>query len=395
MNVLFVVQRYGREVAGGAEVHCREFATRLAGRGHAVEVATSCALDYADWADHYAPGADELDGVTVHRFSVAHRRDQRLFGPLDARMITPTVTPPFLEREWMRLQGPAVPGLVDWLGQEAGRFDVVVFFTYLYFTTWAGLEAAHGSTALVLHPTAHDEAPLYRRIFDGMFRRPSAFAFSTDEEERLVRRRFRAVQPSSIIGVGTDVDVTGDSGRFREAYGLGERPYLAYVGRYDSGKAADELSAYFLAFKERNGGPLALAIVGKAVQEPPDHPDVVVTGFVDDQTKHDALAGALALVQPSYFESFSMVLTEAWVHGVPALVQGRCDVLDGQVRRSGGGVPYSGFAEFEVAVDLLLAEPGLTAGLGRRGRRYVEEHYRWDVVMDRYERFLADTVSTT
>jgi Glycosyltransferase len=75
---------------------------------------------------------------------------------------------------------------------------------------------------------------------------------------------------------------------------------------------------------------------------------VVVTGFIDEAGKQSALAGAAALVQPSYFESFSMVLTEAWAHRRPALVQGHCAVLDGQARRSGGGIPYRSYAEFEV-----------------------------------------------
>ena len=55
-SLLFVIQRYGREVAGGAELLGREFATRLAARGHRVEVVTSCALSYVDWANHYPAG---------------------------------------------------------------------------------------------------------------------------------------------------------------------------------------------------------------------------------------------------------------------------------------------------------------------------------------------------
>ncbi len=74
MRLLFVVQRYGAEVAGGSETFCRSFATRLAGRGHVVEVLTSCATSYLDWADVYAPGTETLDGVRVHRLPVARTR---------------------------------------------------------------------------------------------------------------------------------------------------------------------------------------------------------------------------------------------------------------------------------------------------------------------------------
>ncbi|MGH9005107.1 MAG: glycosyltransferase, partial [Acidimicrobiia bacterium] len=205
-------------------------------------------------------------------------------------------------------------------------------------------------------------------------------------------RRFGITQRSAVIGVGVDLDGSPPAGAeadFRRANGLGDRPYLVFVGRVEPGKGARELFEFFVAYKERNPGPLALAILGESVFPLPSHPDVVVTGFVDDATRSAALAGALALAQPSYFESFSMVLTEAWAARRPALVQGHCEVLAGQATRAGGGLPYRGFAEFEAAVDLLVADPALAGAMGAAGRRYVEERYAWPVVMDRYERFLA------
>ncbi|MEO7442028.1 MAG: hypothetical protein ABIW46_00680, partial [Acidimicrobiales bacterium] len=66
MKLLFVVQRYGKQVAGGAELCCRHYATRLAARGHDVEVLTTCALSYVDWANALPSGTEVIDGVTVH-----------------------------------------------------------------------------------------------------------------------------------------------------------------------------------------------------------------------------------------------------------------------------------------------------------------------------------------
>ncbi|HEX2064795.1 MAG TPA: glycosyltransferase family 4 protein, partial [Acidimicrobiales bacterium] len=243
----------------------------------------------------------------------------------------------------------------------------------------------------VLHPTAHAEPPLYLRLFDATFHLPSAFGFLTEEERQLVRRRFDFRRPSSVLGVGVDLDVHGDGAAFREAHGLEERPYLVYVGRIDPDKGAEELYAFFLAHKARRPGPLALVMVGEAVKPLPPHPDVVVTGFVDDSLKRSAVAGAVALVHPSYYESFSMALTEAWAQRKAALVQGHCDVLLGQARRSGGAIPYFGFAEFEAAVELLLADVELAGRLGEAGRRYVETQYPWPVVLDRYEALLRTT----
>src|SRR5206468_8711943 len=145
------------DVAGGAEQHCRQFTTRLADRGHVVEVLTSRAVSYTDWANHYPSGRELLDGVTIHRLSVRATRDSRIFGPLGRRVMGSRRPIAFhLQREWMRLQGPELPELQTWLEDHAGGYDVIVFFTYLYETTFAGLPVAARLAPTLLHPTAHD-----------------------------------------------------------------------------------------------------------------------------------------------------------------------------------------------------------------------------------------------
>lgn len=408
MRLCFVVQRYGAEVAGGAEQFCREFATRMALRGHEVDVLTSAALSYQDWADHYPIGTGTLGPVTVHRLGVRHPRDHRVFGALNARVVYGGGKAPLhLQREWMRAQGPDLPGLVPWLEANAGGYDVVVFYTYLYQTTFVGLPVAARLAPTLLHPTAHDEPPLYLSIFDFMFRQAHAFGYLSEEEAALVRRRFGLVRPSSVVGIGVELgsgsgfggpagvgtpahpgDPTPGELAFRAAYGLGNRPYLLYMGRVDPHKGSDELFGFYLAYRRRHGDELALVVLGDPIKPLPFYPDVVMTGFVSEERRAGALAGALALVVPSPFESFSMALTEAWAARRPALVQGASEVLAGQAMRSQGAIAYRGYAQFEAAVEALMASPELCMVLGRAGRAYVEERYRWDVVLDRYERQL-------
>ncbi len=67
LRLLFVVQRYGPEVRGGAEQAAREVAERLAERGHAVEVLTTTARSYVDWSGDLTAGTELREGVTVHR----------------------------------------------------------------------------------------------------------------------------------------------------------------------------------------------------------------------------------------------------------------------------------------------------------------------------------------
>ncbi len=393
MKILFSVQRYGEEVAGGSEAACRSVAEHLAARGHHVEVVTSCAKSYVDWADHFPEGESQLNGVTVHRLRVRAPRSAEQFGPLHGRVLGNPNVPLLVQRDWLRVEGPDLPGLVPWLHANAARFDVANFFTYLYPTTGFGLRVAAAYCPTILHPTAHDEPMMALRVFDAVVRAADAIVCLTDEELQLVRRRFRYEPLAEVIGIGLDAHPRGDGARFRAKYGLADRPYLVLVGRIDSGKGSDEAYRYFVEYQRRFGGTTALVVVGEPVMKLEAHPDVVTTGFVDEQTKVDALAGAMALVQPSYFESFSLALCEAWACRVPAIVQGRCEVLAGQSKRSGGGIPYRSFAEFAAAVTRLRQDPTLRADMGEAGRQYVLDNYQWDVVIERWERFASRVVA--
>jgi glycosyltransferase involved in cell wall biosynthesis len=302
--------------------------------------------------------------------------------------------PLFVQRDWLRLQGPDLPQLAPWLRANASRFDVATFFTYLYPTAVVGLPAAGEQCPTVLVPTAHEEPMLALRLYDELFRAADAFAFLAPEERALVARRFRFEPPGEVIGLGIDPQPAGaDGDRFRARYGLGSRPYVVFLGRIDPGKGSDELHRYFVEMRRRTDVDCALVVVGDPVVPLPPHPDVVVTGFVDEQTKYDALAGAAVLVQPSYFESFSIVLCEGWAAGVPALGQRRCAVVAGQCERSGGGLTYSGFAEFVESLRRLLADAPLRKALGAAGRRYVATNYAWDTVIGRYEHLLEQTAA--
>lgn len=391
MRLLFVVQRYGREVFGGAEQFTKSFATRLAGRGHDVEVVTSCAVSYVDWADVYEPGEETIDGVTVHRLPVERPRDNEIFNPLNNRVIYGSKpVPPFMQQEWMRQQGPLVAGLGEWLAERVPQVDVTVFTTYLYATTYLGLPRAAPLGPTLLHPTAHDEPPLYLPLFNEVFSAPSAFGFLAPEEAELVARRFGVRRRSITLGIGTELDVVADAPTFRDAFGLDDEPYLVFVGRLDPHKGTEELFHHFVRYKERNPGPLKLVLVGEPIKPLPLHDDIVVTGFVDQAVRDGAIAGAVALVQPSYLESFSLVLIEAFALGVPAIVQGACAVLAGHAERSGAAFAYRGYREFEAAVDLLTGDEVLARRMGAAGRAYVESNYEWDDVLSRYEAFLLE-----
>jgi hypothetical protein len=61
VRLAFVVQRYGSDIAGGSEAHCRAIAHRLSPR-HEITVLTTCAADYVTWANVY-PAGESSDGL--------------------------------------------------------------------------------------------------------------------------------------------------------------------------------------------------------------------------------------------------------------------------------------------------------------------------------------------
>lgn len=396
LRLLFVVQRYGSDVRGGAEQAARTVAERLAARGHMVELVTTTAHSYVDWSGDVPPGTARIADVVVHRLAVEPKRDAEVFARLHHRLMA--AVPPVstaLEREWLRAQGPSVPDLEPWLDEHAARFDVAVFFTYLYATTTDGLPVAARRTATALVPCAHDEPPLYLHSFDRVAHLADALLFLTPEEAKLVRRRFRLRSPHHVVGLGVELDgtPTPPPGAFAADHGIDGTPYLLYVGRIDPSKGTSWLVDRFAALKAARPSELKLVLLGEAVVPPEPHDDVLVVTDADDETRNAALAGAVALVHPSPFESFAMVLTEAWAAGTPVIAFAGNDVLRGHLERSGGGLLVSTGAELGAAAELLAADDDARRSLGGAGRDHVRAHYAWPTVIERWERALRRTAS--
>jgi glycosyltransferase involved in cell wall biosynthesis len=392
MRILYVIQRYGDKIIGGSESACRAFAEELVKRDHEVEVLTSCAHRYTDWADEYEPGLEVINGVKVHRLSVVEPRTDELFGPIHYQLsMDPNSLPFFEQRRWARLMGPNLNGQRSWLVENSTRFDVVIFMTYLYATCTSGLPTVAGRVPTVLQPTAHDEPPAYVPIYQSLFRLPDSYLFFTPDEKEVVQDIYGFQPSGEVAGMGIEQNLpAGNASEFREQFDIGNCPYLLYVGRLDPSKGVGELLRFFHAFKKRHPTDLKLVLLGDGDLEIETSTEVIKTGFVDEQVKRDALVGALALVQPSYFESFSIVLCESWVQKRPALVQGKCRVLRGQALRSGGAIPYEGFAEFETAVEMLLDDEDLGDTLGSAGFDYVKRNYDWSTVMTKFEKALNE-----
>ena len=385
MRLAFVVQRYGLDIAGGAEYHCRLIAEHLAPHAQ-VEVLTTCAADYITWANHYPEGREVLNGIPVRRFKVKRPRDPVRFAEWTTRVFREK-HPPEDEARWLEEEGPFSPRLVQYLEKHHADYDFVIFFSFRYYTTYHGLRAVRDKALLV--PTAEDDGVYRLSIFPPLFRLPRGIVYNSHEERAMIEGvAENGHVPGDVVGVGSALPESMDADAFRRKHGI-DGPFILYVGRIDENKGCRQLFDFFRRYREQTSSALKLVLIGKAVLPVPPDPSIVALGFQPDQEKWNALAACDLLSMPSRYESLSMVTLEAWWAQRPVLANGKCEVLRGQCLRANAGLYYSSYDEFHETLQLLESRPDLRAALGRNGRRYFDEHYAWDVVERKYLDLLA------
>jgi glycosyltransferase involved in cell wall biosynthesis len=380
MKIAVVVQRYGADINGGAELHARYIAEHLA-RHATVEVLTTCASDYITWRNALPAGEEWVHGVKVRRFPVTEERDPDRFGKLSLRVFGKRHS---LRQElaWLDAEGPRSPALIAFLREHESSFDFFIFFSFRYYHAYHGARAVAHKAILV--PTAERDGALGLGIFAPIFRSVRALMYNSLEERALIQTLSgnRDV-PGVVVGIGSEIPAYRDAARFRQKFNIDDR-FAIFIGRIDENKGCRELFDYFLRYTEIVSGSVHLVLIGKPIIPIPKHPRIHHLGFVSDQDKFDALAAADLLVMPSYFESLSMVALEAWALGKPVLANGRCDVLKGQCIRSNGGLYYESFSEFLETLRMIDFSPSLAHGMGRNGQEYFTRHYAWQVIERKY-----------
>lgn len=409
MRLAFVVQRYGTEILGGSEYHCRLVAEHLADR-HQVDVLTTCAREYTTWKNEYPEGTDRIRGVTVRRFANAKTRDLEAFNKYSDWIFNHAHSRQD-EMEWLKQQGPWSPGLIDYLERHHQHYDVLIFFTYLYAPTVLGLKVAPSKSLLV--PTAHDEPAIKLGIYQDVFGSAAAMAWNTEVERQFVTSSFRLrTVVEDVVGCGVDLPegeaslepaepvnpgpmdreplpphLEGSANAFRRRHRM-YGPFLLYGGRIDPGKGCEELFEYFHHYVH-DGGDATLMLMGVKLMPLPDDPHVRFAGTLPDEERMRALEAATVVVVPSPYESLSLLALEAFAVGTPVLANARAAVLVDHCRKSNAGLYYADRWEFEEGVKLLLKDEALRASMGRNGKAYVSEHYKWSTILNKYERLFG------
>ncbi len=411
MKLAFIVQRYGADILGGSEYHCRLIAERLAER-HEIDVITTCATDYITWRNEYPEGVDRLRGVNVRRFPTVRERNIEAFNRYSDWIFHYPHTRED-ELSWLEQQGPWSPALLEYLERHHRTYDGLIFFTYLYAPTVLGLGICPARSLLV--PTAHDEPAIHLDIYKDVFRLPAGIAYNTEVERAFIRGTFEVnAVAEETVGCGVDVarelryprasggtdvgaetvgghaypaHVTERGSVFRRRHRL-YGPIVLYGGRIDPGKGCEELIEYFGTYA-RGGGETTLVLMGTKLMPIPEEPFIRFAGLLSEQERLHALEAATIVAVPSPFESLSLLALEAFAVGTPVLANARSEVLVAHCRQSNAGLYYANRDEFVECLKVLTADARLRAAMGRNGSEYVERHYRWDVILSKYDRLLS------
>ena len=383
MKLGLLVPRYGAEVLGGTEHWLRTLCEHLVtGRGWEVEVFTTCAVSAGTWADEYPPGRAEVNGIPVHRFRSVSGRDPAYLHTYPRARRDPGSLSPAEAEEYVRLVGPVCPDAVG--ASVASDCDLVAVTPYLYWPTVQAVPRLGRRT--LFHGAAHDEPELYFPFMAGVFAAVGGFAFNSFAERALVERTYPVGHlPSSVIGNAVN-EGTGDPAAARRALGLAPgEPFALCVGGVQRSKGTTALVEMWGHYRRRRAGAPRLVLLGPVHDRPAETDGVVVAGPRPEAVKWGALAACSFLVVPSAQESFSLVVLEAWLAGKPVVVNGRCQPTVEHCRRSGGGLWFSEYGDFEVAVERLFSDPDLSDRLAGRGGRYARRQFGWEPVLDRYE----------
>ncbi len=374
-SIAVVSPRYPDGVTvGGAETLLRRLAERLAARGLDVTFLATCARNHFTWANECPADVRRIHNVEVRRFPVNTDRDPALFLARQSAICRGETLTRAEQAEWLR-HSVNSDTLLEHLRAESVRYERILAGPYLFGLVWSVASAFPDRT--ILTPCLHDEAFARQELIGEMLRSVRGCLFNTEPERELaIRLHGPEAGRGVVVGMGIE-PFEADARAFAARRGL-TAPYVFYCGRREAGKGTPLLTDYLDVFRARTGRDIALVCAGSGPLDA--KPFVHDAGFLSETEKREALAGAVAFVHPSTLESLGIVLLESFTAGVPALVHAAGAVLRWQCARSGGGLWFRHYPDFEAELELLLERPDLRHAMGERARAFVRREYSWDAV---------------
>jgi glycosyltransferase involved in cell wall biosynthesis len=229
----------------------------------------------------------------------------------------------------------------------------------------------------------------------------AAVAITAAENEQFAAY---GVKPERIFVVPNGVDVEAyarhDVPAFRRSCGVGEAPFVLFVGRLNRIKGPDLLLDAFARMRAENSRyHLVYAGPDEGLQAELEEraqalglaSRVHFTGYLDADRKASAYHAADLVAVPSRQEAMSIVALEAGACAKPVLLTDQCGFPD--VASEGGGLIVEAEPHAIAAgLDTILADRQQREIMGRRLFDMVRARYTWAAAAHRYHQ-IFDAVS--
>ena len=394
--VALVIPWYGDDIRGGAEKECNYLAHSLTDAGQSVEVFTTCVKDAScdRGKNTIKPGTYIESGICVRRFAVREDRNLSQYAEANGRIYHNNGFTLEDEETYFR-EDINSEEMYRFIRENQDGYRAFIFIPYMYGITFNGAACCPKKSILI--PCLHDESYAYMQILKQRMNSFQGMIFLSKPEKDLAIRLYGLDKVKmAVLGGGLDTawaaSCNGEG--FREKYGISQ-DFILYAGRKDAGKKADELIRFFVRYKQETEDPnLKLVLIGGGklpVSIPANYrADVIDLGFVSVEDKHNAFAACTILCNPSYFESFSLVIMEGWLAKKPVLVSEHCAVTTEFARETNGGLWYQNYAEFQGCVSYLLQNRDVCDTMGQNGFRYVMEHFTHERIAQNYLEFIEN-----
>jgi glycosyltransferase involved in cell wall biosynthesis len=385
-QIIIVTPWFGR-FAGGAELLARGMAGELNKRGLPTSVFTTCSLSPYDswWEDYYQPGVYDVAGIETRRFATTKNRAryEAVIGKLRrATKLTATDEQDFFD--YGINSTDLVKALVNYVD---GNYEIIAL-PYFHGLTNSVINEYPGKISLV--PCFHDEPQFYWGTTERILRHAKFVFFNAAEEKQMTIREYgqrvgRRIVESVVTGVGVELPKSTE-----EAMVISEplpENYFVYAGRKEVGKNVPLLCQWFTSYVEKFHRPTKLVFIGggdKALIPASDQ--FIDLGFVSEAMKQRVIRDSLGIINLSENESFSIVIMEGWLLGVPIVVSAHCAVTRDHVRRCNGGLFVATGDEFGLALEYLEEHEEARNLLAANGQQYVTREFSFDAVLARYLR---------
>jgi glycosyltransferase involved in cell wall biosynthesis len=379
---------------GGVERHVREIAHREAARGAEVTVYTSDLYREFPWErlPREVPRDAREDGIRVRR--------------LRARSLPGELHYPFLLGlgRALRADRPEIVHVHTYGTHQAsvarrfGRRTGVPYVLTAHF---------HPRWSIFGGPVRHRIRDFYdRRLAAPIVADAARLIVQSREEERLVRENGFPLPKVEVVPPGYTPlpEPPPEPDAFARSLDL-PGPFLLFVGRLASNKGLLPLVDAFRPLADRDS-TASLVVVGAdggmrasveaRVRSLGLERRVRLTGHIADERRiAAAFREARAVVLPSEYEAFGLVLLEALAQGTPVIasrVGGIPEFIEDG--RAGLLVPPLEVGPLATAIETLWEDEPARRRMGRYGRDAVVPRYSWDRVVDALLRIYSEVLGS-